>query len=161
MRMGDYSQTNRPQNVQIVSKGLAAKNPEAAEAKLLRARAATLRSSWSDAISILEPMIATTPTAVTFSLMADAVGGLYGAERARPWLERAANAPRDPRPGGDGDFHFTRDGWASLVREFMEHERLSAPPLEETIFAISSDEVRLLLAPPPERNASRSRANGR
>lgn len=130
---------------------LAAKNSDSREAALLEARAHNLMEEWAAAVDKLKPLFAQTalgPTA--FSLMAAATAGLYGDEAARPWLERAASAPRDPRPGADGEFLFTREGWARLVREYMDHGRLSPPPLEETAPAMSAEEVRLLTAPPPE-----------
>lgn len=137
---------------------LAAKNPTAHEAALLEARAHNLLEEWQKAAEALEPAVAGAPGPAAFSLMAAAAAGLHGDEAARPWLERAANAPRDPRPGAEGEFHITREGWARLVREYMDHARLSPPPLEEVgQGAMSVDEVRLLMAP-PEREASDSEA---
>lgn len=140
---------------------LAQKNETAIEAALMKARAHNLLGEWKESIAVLEPVLTETPTASAFSLMAQAAKGLHGEAAARPWLERAANAPRDPRPGAEGEFHFTRDGWARLVREFMDHGRLAPPPLEDTAQAISAEEVRLLLAPPepspepPQQDAER------
>ncbi len=127
---------------------LGEKNSQSREATLLAARADNLRSEWAAAIEKLEPLLTQKPTAAEFSLMATAITGLRGADAARPWLERAANAPRDPRPGADGEFHFTRQGWAQLVREYMEHARLAPPPLEEAALRMSAEEIRLLIAPP-------------
>ena len=126
---------------------LAEKNSAAHEAVLLKARAKNLTGEWAGAMNMLEPLLGHTPTAAEFTLMADAVAGRDGVDAARPWLERAANAPLDPQPGADGEFHFTRDGWAQLVREYMEHERLAPPPLEEISLGMSVDEIRLLTAP--------------
>ncbi len=128
---------------------LAEKNPGADEAALLKARAATLEGGWREAIDILEPVVADGATAVAFALMAKAAAGLNGEEAAKPWLEHAAAAPRDPRPGAEGAFHLTREGWARLVREYMAFARLAPPPLEETAEGLSAEEMRLLLAPPP------------
>lgn len=128
---------------------LAAKNQTTHEAALLEARAYNLEGEWKKAAETLEPVVAGAPGPAAFSLMAAAAAGLQGEEASRPWLERAANAPRDPRPGAEGEFHFTREGWARLVREYMNHARLAPPPLEEAGFgAMSVDEVRLLMAPP-------------
>ena len=128
---------------------LAAKNQTTHEAALLEARASNLGEAWREAAEALEPALAGAPGPAAFSLMATAAAGLHGADAARPWLERAANAPRDPRPGAEGEFHFTREGWARLVREYMENARLAPPPLEEAgQGAMSVDEVRILLAPP-------------
>ncbi len=131
---------------------LAAKNPASYEAALLRARAHLLEGGWREAAEALEAALTDAPGPAAFSLMAEAAAGLHGSDAARPWLERAAGAPRDPRPGADGEFHFTRDGWALMVREYMEHARLAPPPLEETgQGAMSVDEVHILLAPPVKR----------
>ncbi len=129
---------------------LAEKNSASREATLLNARANNLVGEWTATIAVLEPLLAQMPTAAEFSLMAAAMAGQQGAEAGRPWLERAAHAPRDPRPGADGEFHFTRDGWSKLVREYMEHERLAPLPLEEISLGMSVDEIRLLTAPPVE-----------
>ncbi len=127
---------------------LAAKNPDAAEAALLRARAANLAGEHATAMTALEPLIKTGPDAHVYTLMSVAAAGLHGEKAGKGWLERAASAPRDPRPGADGAFHFTRAGWARLVREFMDHGRLAPPPLEDVGQPITEDELRLLTAPP-------------
>lgn len=144
---------------------LAAKNQTTHEAALLEARAYNLEGEWQKAAETLEPVVAGAPGPAAFSLMAAAAAGLHGEEAARPWLERAANAPRDPRPGAEGEFHITREGWARLVREYMDHARLSPPPLEEAgQGAMSVDEVRMLMAPPeketPEVEAEEAEASG-
>jgi len=126
---------------------LADKNASSREARLAEARAHNLREEWADAVGKLEPMMSDKPTAFEFALMADAAAGLNGAEAGRAWLERAAAAPRDPRPGADGTFHFTRAGWSRLIREYMEYGRLAPPPLEDAV-SMSAEEFRLLAAPP-------------
>lgn len=126
---------------------LAQKNSDSTEAALLEARAANLVGDWSSAMTRLEPVLTRSTNAYGLALMADAASGLHGPEAGKAWLQRAAAAPRDPRPGADGTFHFNRAGWARLVREYMEHGRLSPPPLEDAE-AISSEELRLLTAPP-------------
>jgi len=127
---------------------LASKAPSSREAQLLRARGDILLEQWPAAIAKVEPLLADAPTAEVFSLMAAAMAGEYSGEAGRGWLERAAAAPLDPRPGADGEFHFTRQGWAQLVREYMDHERLAPPPLEAAPVNLSSEEIRLLTAPP-------------
>ncbi|WDI32941.1 heme biosynthesis HemY N-terminal domain-containing protein [Hyphococcus flavus] len=129
-------------------KKLAEKNPTSDEAALLRARAAMLSEDWQTAIDALEPLVSGGGSAAAYALMAKAIAGRDGEEAAKPWMEHAASAPRDPRPGADGEFHLTRDGWARLVREYMDYARLSPPPIEEAAEGLSADEVRLLLAPP-------------
>lgn len=130
-------------------KKLAAKNPDTDEAALLEARAANLVGDYEGAIAKLEPLIVAAPNAHAYALIATAATELHGEDAGRGWLERAAAAPRDPRPGADGTFHFTREGWAKLVREYMDHDRLGPPPLENAGEAISPDELRLLTAPAP------------
>lgn len=127
---------------------LADKAPSSDEAVLLQVRAENLGENWADAVQKLEPLLSDAPTAAAFSLMATAITGLHGASSAQVWLEYAANAPRDPRPGADGDFNLTREGWARLVREYMDFGRLAPPPIEELKTGLSIDEVRLLAAPP-------------
>lgn len=127
---------------------LAEKNPAADEAALLKARAATLLEDWQGAVDALEAHVTKTASPAAFSLMAKAAAGLKGETAAQIWYEHAASAPRDPRPGADGAFHLTREGWARLIREFMDYSRLSPPPIEEAMEGVSSEEVRLLLAPP-------------
>ncbi|MEM9618249.1 MAG: heme biosynthesis HemY N-terminal domain-containing protein [Pseudomonadota bacterium] len=127
---------------------LAEKNPDTREATLLRARAHNLNDEWADAITTLEPLMTGAPTAAEYSLMASAAAGIHGADMGKGWLERAAGAPRDPRPGADGEFNLTRDGWARLVREYMEFGRLSPPPLEEMGAGVSAEEIRLLTVAP-------------
>ena len=130
---------------------LAEKNPDTREATLLRARAQNLVNDWAGAITTLEPLMTGAPTAAEYTLMAAAASGLHGAEVGHGWLERAASAPRDPRPGADGEFQLTREGWARLVGEYMEHGRLAPPPLEEAGGSVSAEEIRLLtVAPIPE-----------
>ncbi|MEO1252844.1 MAG: heme biosynthesis HemY N-terminal domain-containing protein [Pseudomonadota bacterium] len=132
---------------------LAAKNPDTREAKMLRARASILEGDHKAASDLLEPMLAENADAPVLRLMADAMSGMHGEEVGRGWLERAAAAPRDPRPGADGRFHFTRAGWARLVREYAEHGRLAPPPLEDADGGISEEELKLLTAPPPKPTA--------
>ena len=127
---------------------LAEKNPQSDEAGLLRARAATLTGDWSRAVDALEPLIARSPSPAAYALMAKAAAGLNGEAAAQIWYEYAASAPRDPRPGAEGEFHLTRDGWARMIREYMDYARLAPPPIEEAAAGMSVEEVRLLLAPP-------------
>lgn len=134
-------------------KRFAERQPGAREAKLLLARRAALLGDHVEAIAILEPLLIERASAHDCALMAEAVAGAYadrdGEALARPWLKRAANAPRDPLPGAEGSFHFTREGWARIVREYMEHARLAPPPLEDAPPGLSQDELKLLTAPPP------------
>jgi len=133
-------------------KRIADRRPMARDAKLAYAKAALIMDDFKEAIAILEPLLLETATSGDFALMAQAVAsGKEGREAdaaARPWLERAAAARRDPALGADGEFHFTREGWARLVREFMEHGRIAPPPLEDAPPGLSEDDRRLLAAPP-------------
>lgn len=127
---------------------LAGKAPDSSEAKLLLARSALLKEEWAEAIAIVEPLLADTQTTEELTVMAEAMTGEFGEASGRGWLELAAAAPRDPRPGVDGEFHFTKEGWARLVREYMERGELSPPPLEAAQFALTADDIKLRLAPP-------------
>lgn len=126
---------------------IANRKPTARDAKLILAKRATLLGEHEEAIAILEPLLMKAATAREASAMADAVAGLHGPDAAKIWLEQAAAAPRDPTPGANGSFHFTREGWTHLVREYMHHDRLAPPPLEDAPRGLSIDELKLL-APP-------------
>ena len=130
-------------------KRLADKNPSAREAKIALARRALLLGESEEAITIIEPLLTDKATAFDCKLMAEAVTDARGEESAKPWLERAAIAPRDPTPGANGKFNFTKEGWARLIREYMHHDRLVPPPLEDAPIGLPVEEVKLLLAPPP------------
>lgn len=125
---------------------LAEQKPDAREAQIARARRVLMLGDCRDAISRLEPLLKSGAVAGEYALMGEAVAGLQGEAAARPWFVRAAIAPRDPTTGADGRFHFTRDGWARVIREYMQHGRLAPPPLEEAV-GLSADELRLLSAP--------------
>ncbi|MEO1015422.1 MAG: heme biosynthesis HemY N-terminal domain-containing protein [Pseudomonadota bacterium] len=127
---------------------LAARNPSAREASLARARAFILVGEHAAAIDALEPLLEVSASARDCALMAEAVGGAHGEPAARPWLERAAGAVRDPTPGADGHFRFTREGWAQLIRSYMDEEALAPAPLEGPPIGLAADEIRLLAAPP-------------
>lgn len=129
-------------------KKLADKNPDTDESILLIAEQESMQGNHAAAKERLEPLMTRQPRARTFSTMATAVRGLYGAEAAQVWLDRAASAPLDPVPGADGDFHFTTDGWRRLITEFGDHGRMAPPPLEELRTSLTVDEVQMLLAPP-------------
>jgi len=122
--------------------------PASREAKIAEARRHIVLADHKAAIDAIEPVLIETATARECAIMAEAVGGAFGEAAARPWLKRAAAAPRDPGPGADGFFHYTREGWARLVREYMDYGRLSPPPLEQAPLGISPEEIKLLLAPP-------------
>lgn len=131
---------------------LAERNPGAREARLVLARRAALTGEHAAAIAMLEPLLIEEARARDCALMAEAVAGAFGAEGgealARPWLRRAAIAPRDPLPGAEGGFHFTREGWARLVRDYMEHARLAPLAIETAPPGLSREELKLLTAPP-------------
>lgn len=130
---------------------LAEQAPEARDAKLQLARRHLLLGEFAKARASLEPLLEEAAFADECAMMAEAVAGApENAGAARLWLRRAAAAPRDPAPGADGEFHFTRDGWARLVREYMEHARLAPPPLEEAPSGVSPEEIKRLAAPPAE-----------
>ncbi len=127
---------------------LAGMAPESRESKLLLARRRILLRDWEKGSALLEPLLVDRPTSREFAAMAAAMAGAHGALCARPWFEKAADAPRDPTPGADGEFHFTREGWVQLVREFMVYGRLAALPLEDSPIGLTTEEIKLLAAPP-------------
>jgi|GEM_PF-1477236 len=128
-------------------KKIADRKPTARDAKLNFARRHILLEKYEDAIAVLEPLLMEKATSREYAAMAEAVAGAHGAEAAKQWLESAATAPRDPGLGADGSFNLTRDGWARLVREYMDHGRLAPLPLEDAPRGLSLDELKLL-APP-------------
>ncbi len=147
-----YADQSSEKRAEMLRK-LADKNPETREAVLLRARAHNLTENWTETITTLEPLMTGAPSAAEYALMAAAATGIHGAEIGQGWLERAATAPRDPRPGADGEFQLTREGWARLVHEYMEHGRLAPPPLEEAGIGVSAEEIRLLTTMPAAEEA--------
>ncbi len=141
--------SEKPEKRAEMMNKIAARRPAAREAKLHLAERHTLRGEFEDAIVILEPLLMEKATARESAAMAEAIAGARGTEAAKPWLEQAAKAPRDPTPGADGAFNFTRDGWARLVREYMEHARLAPPPIEDAPRGLSMDEIKGLAPPAP------------
>jgi HemY protein len=132
---------------------LADRRPESREARFVDARRLVLLGRYDDAITVLEPLLLESAGAREFALMAEAISGARGSEgeaQARAFLKRAASAPRDPTPGADGSFHFSREGWARLVREYMDFERLAPPPLEAAPKGVTQEELRVLALPPTE-----------
>ncbi|MBB5517565.1 heme biosynthesis HemY N-terminal domain-containing protein [Amphiplicatus metriothermophilus] len=128
-------------------KRFAEHRPDAREAKLALARRHILLGEHDAAAALLEPLLRESATARECALMAEAAAGAGEEAAARSWLARAAAAPRDAVPGADGAFHLTREGWARLVREYMEHGRLAPAPLEGPPPGLSEDEIKRL-APP-------------
>lgn len=129
---------------------LADQAPEAEDSILLQAEQDIEAEEFDAARIKLEPLLTKAPRARTFAAMAAAMRGLHGPEAGQFWLDRAAAAPLESVPGADGVFHFTRDGWLGILREYGEHGRLAPPPLEEIHTGISYEDLRLLTAPPPE-----------
>ena len=126
---------------------LAAKNPETPEAVLARAHAFLAEEDWRGAIKEIEPVLSERP-GPGYELMALAAVGLNGEGADREWLYLAARAPRDPRPGVSGDFNLTRAGWGSLIREYMDAQRLAPPALEQSVADAPTIDISRLLAPP-------------
>lgn len=129
-------------------KKMADKAPGTDESLLVIAEQDIALGEFEAARVALEPLFTRAPRARAFSAMGRAMEGLFGREAAQVWYDRAAAAPLDPVPGADGVFHFTRDGWQRLIREFGDHGRLAPPPLEELQTGLSLDEVKLLTAAP-------------
>lgn len=126
---------------------LAATAPEANEARFALATRKLLLGEYPEVARILEPLLRMRATARMCALMAEtamAAGGHDSEAIARDWLKRAVSAPRDFSPGGDRDFELTRDGWAQLIREFMEHGRLAPPTLETAHGGVPDEDIKRL-----------------
>jgi len=91
---------------------LAALTPGNREGVIAVANAAIEARAWSDARSVLEPLLADGLSARVCVLMARAEGGEKGDQgRVREWLARAIHAPRDPVWVADGH---VSDRWAAV-----------------------------------------------
>lgn len=123
-------------------------SPESHEGRFIAVRREMLFENWDKASMLLEPLVVDYPYSREMAAMAEIMGEARGPEVARGWLERAARAPRDPMPGADGSFNFTREGWAKLVTEYLYHARLAPAPVEDRPPPLSMEEVKLLAAPP-------------
>ncbi|NNE40547.1 MAG: tetratricopeptide repeat protein [Marinicaulis sp.] len=145
--LNDLYRDEKPERAAPKLRQVAEKNRESLEAHLLKAKADILEGNFDNAVDHIEAGLEAAPSPAAYRLMAEAAAGLGG--EAKIWLEHAALAPRDPTPGADGDFNFTREGWARLIAEYMHHGRLAPPPLQEFKPAISKEEIRLLIAPAP------------
>ncbi len=99
------------------------------------------------ALEAMAPLLTQSAPAHDCAFMARVTGAAYGEAASRPWLERAAGAARDPDPGVDGVYDLTREGWATLVREYMDHGRLAPPPLEGVALGLPTEEIKRLAAP--------------
>ncbi|MEL6112939.1 MAG: heme biosynthesis HemY N-terminal domain-containing protein [Pseudomonadota bacterium] len=141
-----FSDDNAQRQAAALDK-LAKGNPDSHEGKFIAAQREAILENWDAARDQLEALIVAQPMAREFTAMAEAMGNAHGADAAQPWLQRAATAPRNPEPGADGAFNFTRAGWARLVREFIDHGRLAPPPLEDRPAALTREEIRLIAAP--------------
>ncbi|NRA31377.1 MAG: tetratricopeptide repeat protein [Parvularculaceae bacterium] len=129
---------------------LTEKNPDHPESRLLLAQVQLEGGDAAAAQETLEPLLTGRPQRRVLSLMAEITESRYGPTEAKKWKQRAASAPLDIIPGMDGVFHYTTEGWRRLIQEFSEFERLAPPPLEIETPELGSDEVKALLAPPPE-----------
>lgn len=125
---------------------LADKHPGSREARLLRARAALARGDAGAAAEILVEVLRTSAGARALLLMAEAQSALRGEAAARRWLTRAALAPREDEIAAEAFFQVSADGWRRLIRDYMDHGRLSPPPLEAPPPGLSDEELAL---PPP------------
>ena len=128
---------------------LAQRAPQTRAGQIAQVRGLILQEEYTKARETLEPMLAEAASASDCALMAEALRGAHGEAAAKPWLARALTAPRDHAPGADGVFRLTRDGWAQLIRCFMNDQTLSPAPIEERPSGISGDELRLLAPPEP------------
>lgn len=125
---------------------LAEKHPDSREAKLLRAKAALARGEAGAAAEILAGVLRATAEPRALLLMAKAQSALGGEAAARRWLTRAASAPREDDLSAESLFRISADGWRRLIRDYMDHGRLSPPPLEAPPPGVGDEELAL---PPP------------
>lgn len=77
-------------------------SPDNLEGIYALARAAVAAQRWDVARKAMEPLLADQPQARICALMADVEEGGGDKGRAREWLSRALNAPRDPMWVSDG-----------------------------------------------------------
>jgi len=131
------------------------------EGQFAEVRAEMLLGNYEEATTKLEGLTLAQPFARELLAMAEATGKLHGEEFARPLLERAATAPRNPEPGSDGAFNFTSSGWGRLVREYMASGRLAPPPLEDRPAVITREEIKLLAAPVVEKSENDESADNK
>lgn len=126
-----------------------AKNPDSREADLAMARAHLLRGEASAAAGVLAKALRSAPTARALLLMGEAQAMLHGEAAARPWLLRAASAPRNSDPSAEAFFRITGDGWSRLVRDYMDYGRLAPPSLEAPAPGLTEEELALTALPAP------------
>ncbi|MEM1380051.1 MAG: heme biosynthesis HemY N-terminal domain-containing protein [Pseudomonadota bacterium] len=152
-------ENEREERVQGRLVKLTERAPDHPESRLLLAEVQLQGGDAAAAQGTLEPLLAGRPQRRVLTLMADITEKRYGAEAAEKWKTRANAAPLDVVPGMDGVFHYTTEGWRRLIREFSEFARLAPPPLQVEIPELAADEVRALLAPPPEPAAAEETAD--
>ena len=146
---------------------IAATNASARAAQMARAQAALLRGEAADAAAMLEDALRHSATADVLRLMAEAQAALHGEAAAHDWLLRAAAARGDEGLRAEDHFRITADGWRRLVGEYMEHGRLTAPPLhdgppglsDELMKSLTPPRAVPLIAPPPSADAEPPPAN--
>ena len=129
---------------------IAGRNHGARLSTVLRAEAEILRGRFDAAISQLEGAIVKQADQRALILMGNAVRNAHGEGAARHWFDRAAARPSDGSAGLDGTFTYSREGWASLIREYMNHGRLAPLPLEDVMPGLSPSELAALLPAPDE-----------
>jgi HemY protein len=128
-------------------KRLAAAAPDAAPGKIALALSHAALGDHASVARILEPLLKERATARLCAMMAEtavAIGGAQGEAAARDWLKRAASAPREFTPGAGPERDLSREGWAMLIREFMEHGRMSPPTLDPAPAGVTEDEMKRL-----------------
>lgn len=128
---------------------IAATNAAARPAKLASAQAALLRGEAADAAAIIEDALRHAATADALRLMAEAQGAFHGEAAAHSWLRRAAERSGDEGLSAEDYFRITPDGWRRLIREYMEHGRLTPPALQEGPPGLTDEAMKSLT--PPQR----------
>jgi HemY protein len=126
---------------------IAGASASARAGRLARAHAALLRGEAAAATAIIEDALKNSATADALRLMAEAQGSLHGEAAAHVWLCLAVEAAADDGLRAEDYFRITPDGWRRLVREYMEHGRLTPPPLQETPPGLSDELMKSLMPP--------------
>ncbi|MEM8987322.1 MAG: heme biosynthesis HemY N-terminal domain-containing protein [Pseudomonadota bacterium] len=141
---------------------LADKNTAAPESGLLRAEQHVALEDWDGARKALVPVLKTAPTARALGLMAEIERAQTGDEtRARPWLNKALEAPRDARFPADAAFNLTVPAWGELVRRFGDAARLDLPALAAAPAVSEAEIAAALESPAPAPEAAADAENGR
>lgn len=119
--------------------GLAERNPDHVESRLLTAAQWSLLKDWSQARAALGDLPERLPSARVAALMAEIEQGRGDFQAQRYWLQRALSAPREPQWICD-NCRASQPGWSPLCPACGAFDSLS--------WRTSTEIKRLALAPP-------------